>query len=101
MEPVWSIEELLSESDAVTDLSEEDLRRLATLAALKIPESQVKSLCRDLDSMNHFVAAIKKVDVSDVPGPVVAANVDFPLQPRADNAGEGVTEAVGQSSVHG
>jgi len=106
VEPTWSVEELLSSSDSVADIGEEELQRLAMLSALKIPEDKVKSLCRDLNKMNHFMAAIKKVDVSEVPDPVMAANVDFELQTRPDapvvqmvDGKQVTTEAAGATTI--
>ena len=97
IEPTWSINELLmSPAGTTPDIQEADLLRLATLSGLKIPQDRVPSLCHDMNQMNSFVAAIKRVDVSQVTTPTSAANVDFPLRTRAD---DGPDSAVGAKTT--
>lgn len=82
-------------------ITEDDLERLATLAALKIPKDRLASLCRDMNQMNSFVAAIKKVDVSKVVGPISAANVETNLRTRPDEEREddGEREKINHGAV--
>jgi len=66
-------------------VSTSDVRRIANLSYLHIPEDKLASLTKDMDNILNSVAAMEAVDTSDVE-PLLSILEEFSLKTRPDVA---------------
>lgn len=86
--PAWSVEDTLlrrQSSSKETRVSVSDVKRIANLSYLHIPEDKLASLTKDMDNILNSVAAMEAVDTSNVE-PLLSILEDFSLKTRADVA---------------
>ena len=73
-------------------VSEEQVRRVARLARIEVPESELPALAAELAAILDWIEQLREVDITDVPPMASAAGIPLPLRddvacdrtPRAD-----------------
>ena len=74
-------------------ISEEDVRRVATLARLNLAEDEVQSLVQDLGGILDYVKKLDELDTADVEP--TAHAVELPTKFRVDQTHEGLPVELG------
>ena len=80
----------MSESSPI---SEEDVRRVASLARLSLAEEEIQSLVQDLGGILEYVKKLDELDTDDVEA--TAHAVELPTKLRVDETHEGLPLELG------
>jgi aspartyl-tRNA(Asn)/glutamyl-tRNA(Gln) amidotransferase subunit C len=64
------------------------VRHIARLARIRVDESELEPLARELSAILQWVEQLSEVDTSDVP-PMTSVEDDMPMKKRADEVTEG------------